>query len=214
MRIASFRVVGRGPAALVGLAMTGLGGCAGALPPSAAPCGPQATRLDGVCVSQRIADYVACVRARAASLGEDKSASLKAAAGVAGVGASGAWEARDTLDKKYYKTSDANETQIIHDCYDGSLAGVTTTQPLGGQVGGMAAAHTASDTPGERPYCNGSFLVVPAGDWWLQVTDVDADAARAHLVLTANAKRNWEDTILDRSAPPPSQLGLATPGVL
>jgi hypothetical protein len=62
-----------------------------------------------------VADYVTCVRAQGAKLGEERSKQLSAQAGYAGVNASVASEARERLEKSY-ATSDANTLEVIRAC--------------------------------------------------------------------------------------------------
>lgn len=78
-------------------------------------CHGNSTPLDGVCVSQQVADYVACVRAQGARLGDDRSRKLSAEAGLAGTHASVATEVSDHLAREY-STSDANMLEIIKTC--------------------------------------------------------------------------------------------------
>jgi len=78
-------------------------------------CSGDRTPLDGVCVSPQVADYVACVRAQGARLGEDRSEKLSAEAGYAGTRAALATEASERLQKEY-STSDSNTLEIIRAC--------------------------------------------------------------------------------------------------
>jgi hypothetical protein len=98
--------------------------CAGA---NGSSCGAGRTLLDGVCVSEPVADYVACVRAQGAKLGSDTSKKLSADASFAGVHAGTDMEAKDKLEKQY-ATSDANTLEIIRQC--GAMRAST---PSGGQ---------------------------------------------------------------------------------
>jgi hypothetical protein len=95
--------------------------CAGA---NGGSCGAGRTLLDGVCVSEPVADYVACVRAQGAKLGSDTSKKLSADASFAGVHAGTDLEAKDTLEKQY-ATSDANTLEIIRQC--GALRATATS---------------------------------------------------------------------------------------
>jgi hypothetical protein len=79
------------------------------------PCGAARTMLDGVCVSEQVADYVACVRAQGAKLGEERSRKLSAEAGIAGTRAAIASDVGEHLERQY-ATSDANTLEIIRTC--------------------------------------------------------------------------------------------------
>jgi len=92
----------------------GLAGCAGG--GSTTPvCTAGRVNVDGVCANELVADYVACVRAQGAQLGEDKSRKLSAEAGYAGARASVASDVKDTLEKKY-SASDAAVLEIVRMC--------------------------------------------------------------------------------------------------
>jgi hypothetical protein len=78
-------------------------------------CSADRTPLDGVCVSLQVADYVACVRAQGARLGEDRSRKLSAEAGYAGTRAAVASDVGEKLQKEY-SASDSNTLEIIHAC--------------------------------------------------------------------------------------------------
>jgi len=80
-------------------------------------CGAGRTVLDGVCVSQSVADYVSCVRAQGAQLGGSKSEKLSAEVGYLGVEAGGAAEVSEKLEKKYI-VSDTATLEIIRACND------------------------------------------------------------------------------------------------
>lgn len=95
--------------------------------------------LDGVCVSQTVADYVACVRAQGAQLGAERSNRLSADVGAAGVRAGGAYEVSDAL-QKHYAASDANVGEIIRTC-----------NQLAGLKGTPAAADGAQPTADKPP---------------------------------------------------------------
>jgi len=91
------------------------GGCGGGLNQTVITCPADRTLLDGVCVAEAIADYVACVRAQGAQLGADKSQSISADVGYLGVNAGGAAEVSESLEKKY-SVSDAATLEIIRSC--------------------------------------------------------------------------------------------------
>jgi hypothetical protein len=133
--------------------------------PTAASCGAGRTELDGVCVSEKIADYVACVRAQGAHLGSDRANKLSAEAGYLGVRASGASEVKETLEKKY-SVSAASELEIVRAC--SGAAGLSGPAPVAenappppsgdglerGLVGSWsfdeASGATARDTAGKK----------------------------------------------------------------
>ena len=89
--------------------------CGPALNQVSVTCPPGRTYLDGVCVSEPVADYVACVRAQGAQLGNEKSQKLSAEAGSLGVKAGGAAEVSESLQKKY-SASDQAMLAIIQAC--------------------------------------------------------------------------------------------------
>lgn len=93
-------------------------GCGGASPnlnQTSITCPPNRTLLDGVCVAEAVADYVACVRAQGAQLGGEKGQKVSADVGTIGLHAGGAAEVRETLEKKY-SVSDAATLEIIKTC--------------------------------------------------------------------------------------------------
>jgi hypothetical protein len=94
------------------LALGLLAGCAGT---RCNTCPEGRTMLDDVCVTQQVADYVSCVRAQGAKLGEDRARELSTNVGAAGVDAQVAAEVRDSLWRTY-EVSDANVLEIIRAC--------------------------------------------------------------------------------------------------
>jgi hypothetical protein len=78
-------------------------------------CSPGRTVLDGVCVSEQVADYVACVRAQGAQLGSAESQRIASEVGAYGVKAGGAYEVSQELEKKY-SVSDAATLAVIETC--------------------------------------------------------------------------------------------------
>lgn len=104
----------------------------GASPPRSSACATNRTEVDGVCVSDEVADYISCVRAQGAQLARDRRQSLSAAAGYEGTKAQDAGEVRDALEKRY-STSDSNTLEIIRTCAN-TLA-LTSGQPKGETVG-------------------------------------------------------------------------------
>ena len=80
------------------------------------------TLLDGVCVSEPVADYVACVHAQGASLGGTKRQQISADVGTLGVKAGGAVEVSDSLEKKS-AASDPAMLEIVRRC--SATAGAT-----------------------------------------------------------------------------------------
>lgn len=79
------------------------------------PCPVARTHVDGICVSERVADYVACVRAQGASLSETdrKRLSLEATYVGATVGAAAASE--ETANKEY-AVADPIVFEIVRSC--------------------------------------------------------------------------------------------------
>ena len=101
-------------------------------------CGAGRTVLDGVCVREQVADYVACVRAQGAQLGSAQSERLAADVRGFGVKAGAAREVSEQLQKKY-TVSDAATISIIETCNKAAgfriepvpVAEATTTCPDG-----------------------------------------------------------------------------------
>jgi hypothetical protein len=88
-------------------------GCGGAT--SQIECPDSRTELDGVCVSESIADYVSCVRAQGAQLQKNDAQKLSADASYAGAKASVVSDVSASLAKKY-AASDAAMLEIINTC--------------------------------------------------------------------------------------------------
>ena len=110
------RARSRSVAVSVALAGAALG-CAAKSPADACPKG--SARVDGVCASEEVADYVACVRAqsaRAARLGEERSRALSREAGAAGARAKAAAEVRERLERSY--AAEAGALDVIRACDD------------------------------------------------------------------------------------------------
>lgn len=90
--------------------------CGGAgLNQTSITCPEGRTLLDSVCVSEAVADYVACVRAQGAQLGAERGQKISAEAGYLGVKAGGAAELSESLSKKY-SASDTAMLAIIQAC--------------------------------------------------------------------------------------------------
>lgn len=87
----------------------------GAASANAPQCAVGRVALDGVCVSEAVADYVACVRAQGAKLDADTSKRLSADAGYMSAKTDVALELSDKLQKEY-ATSDANVLEVIRGC--------------------------------------------------------------------------------------------------
>ena len=100
---------------VVGLSCAGDGGKN--LNRTSVTCPEGRTFLDGVCVAEAVADYVACVRAQGAQLGGDRSEKLSAEASALGARAGGAAEVSERLEKKY-SASDQAMLAIIQACND------------------------------------------------------------------------------------------------
>lgn len=99
--------------------------CGGsALNQTSITCPAGRTLLDGVCVNEGVADYVACVRAQGATLGGERSEKISADAGYLGVRAAGAAEVSENLERKY-AVSDAATLEIVRACSARSGIGQT-----------------------------------------------------------------------------------------
>lgn len=93
----------------------GCGATGPALNQTSVTCPAGRTLLDGVCVAEGVADYVACVRAQGAQLGGSKHQQLSAEVGTVGIRAGGAAEVSESLEKKY-AASDAAMMEIVRRC--------------------------------------------------------------------------------------------------
>jgi hypothetical protein len=78
-------------------------------------CGEGRTMLDNVCVSQVIADYASCVRARGVELNEENNSNLGLNASYFGFGVDGAQNYSDRLKKKY-SSSESVVLEVINRC--------------------------------------------------------------------------------------------------
>lgn len=86
-------------------------------PPVSTPsCASGTTNVDGVCVSQPIADYVACVRSHGASVTSVVEAKGSSAGGAGIWGLSTKAELRDQLEKSYAQLSDSNALEVLRRC--------------------------------------------------------------------------------------------------
>src|SRR5262245_30966886 len=103
------------PALCFVLAAGALLGCGASNASTTVTCGSGRTVLDGVCVDESVADYVACVRAQGAQIGSAQSQKLAADVGAFGVKAGGAREVSAELQKKY-SVSDAATIAIVETC--------------------------------------------------------------------------------------------------
>ncbi len=93
------------------VALPSCGGAGPILNQTSITCPAGRTLLDGVCVRETVADYVACVRAQGAQLSAD--------VGTVGVRASGSAEVKESLEKKY-ATTDTAALEIVRRCSIGS----------------------------------------------------------------------------------------------
>lgn len=117
----------------IAIVITSLSSAVGVPACRGGPCPQQHTPLDQVCVEQKVASFVGCIRGRAAELTEDKGTELSMEAGYLGVSAGAAVDVRDELKKKYGAASDANERVIIDYCYTlvtGSSPAAPTIPPV------------------------------------------------------------------------------------
>ncbi len=166
----------RGRPFAVMLALVAASACGAATPVTHPYCPPGQTSLDGTCVSQPIADYVACIRATGASVASNTSQALSAAAGVAGVTASTQAEVQDKLEKNYATVSDANVLEIIHDCHNKTAPRDEASAPSDvNNARAPSEMREASEAP-----------VTPAGRWRVPGGSPGATIAQAtkHLTVT------------------------------
>jgi len=101
--------------ASVGLLASCAGGSGAGLNQTSITCPQGRTLLDGVCVAESVADYVACVRAQGAQLDGARSEQISAEAGYLGVKAGGASEVSERLQRKY-AASDQAMMAIVGAC--------------------------------------------------------------------------------------------------
>jgi hypothetical protein len=200
----------RGPtSAALGFIAVVFSACGGALPGVRNDCPAGETTLDGTCVSQQIADYVACVRAMGAMVASNSAKQLSAAAGVAGVTASTQAEVKDKLEKSYAKVSDENSLEIIHECDSktGTRREIAAT-PAGGAD--TSSQETASNGPTAPPDRDSAAALVGVWHCFTNVDVVPASGAAIHLKDLASVSivsDNGDGTVTtidpkDRSCPP------------
>jgi hypothetical protein len=104
----------------------GCGASNGSLNQTSITCSAGRTLLDGVCVHEAVADYVACVRAQGAQLDGTRQRELSVEAGALGVRAGASGEVRESLEKRY-AASDAAMLEIVRRC--NAAAGTTLAGP-------------------------------------------------------------------------------------
>jgi hypothetical protein len=97
------------------LSLVLVSGCGAGLNQTSVTCPKGRTLLDGVCVTEGVADYVACVRAQGASLDAARSESISAEAGYLGTRIGAARDLSEILEKKY-SVSDQAMMEIIRLC--------------------------------------------------------------------------------------------------
>lgn len=97
---------------LLGVLAVGSAGCSAA----SLSCPTGRTPLDGVCVDYTIADFAACIRARGATLGEERGQKLAAEAAYLGSKASATRDVDEKLVKQYSSPSTPGELAIIQQC--------------------------------------------------------------------------------------------------
>ncbi len=120
-------------------------GCGAPLNETSVTCPAGRTFLDGVCVSEPVADYVACVRAQGAQLGADRSEKLSADASYLGAKVGGAAELNETLQKKY-AASDQAMLAIIDACSSSDIR--ASLGSASAERGLAVAAHWPFDEAG------------------------------------------------------------------
>ena len=133
----------KGPSRSLGLPALSLAlGCGGSgqsLNQTSITCPAGRTLLDGVCVAEAVADYVACVRAQGAQLGGSKGERISADVGYLGVKAGAASEVSERLEKKY-AVADAATLEIIRSCGGTSRVGGTAPAPQPASPPGVAGS--------------------------------------------------------------------------
>lgn len=129
-------------------------GCAAKAPTAACPKG--SARLDGVCASEQVADYVACVRAQGARLGQEQSKRLSLEAGAAGAQAKAASEVSERLERQY-SASEAATLEIIRAC--GDLRGPPGKRAACIEAGKLGAACGFEADPGWASRCEAGPVV-------------------------------------------------------
>jgi len=82
------------------------------------PCGPGRTLVDNVCVAERVADFIVCIRSRGeVALKADQSRGLTAEAQIVGQKVSTVMEAKNQLEARYTSQAGAEgEKQVIEQC--------------------------------------------------------------------------------------------------
>lgn len=121
--------------------------CGAGLNQTSITCSEGRTLLDGVCVSEQVADYVSCVRAQGAQLGAEKGQKISAEVGYLGAKAGGAAELNETLQKKY-SASDTAMLAIIQACSGASALAANGTGGADKAPSKKLAAHWAFDEAG------------------------------------------------------------------
>ncbi len=104
----------------------GCGASSQSLSRTAGSCPAGRTLLDGVCVAEPVADYVACVRAQGAQLGGSRKEQISADAGALGIRVGAAAEVSESLEKKYV-ASDAAMLEIVRRCSASMAPGAAST---------------------------------------------------------------------------------------
>lgn len=121
--------------------------CGAGLNQTSITCPQGRTLLDGVCVNEAVADYVACVRAQGAQLGAERGQKISAEAGYLGVKAGGAAEVSESLSKKY-SASDAAMLAIIQACNGAAQIANAAAAAKGTARKDLAAHWTFDETSG------------------------------------------------------------------
>jgi hypothetical protein len=100
-------------------------GCSSNPKPRTTICDSGKTLLDGVCVSQSIADYASCVRSQRVELNLENNSILNGKVTYWGIGVEGAREYSEKL-KKTYSSTDNVMYKIIEQC--DRLAGISVNK--------------------------------------------------------------------------------------
>lgn len=186
-------------------------GCGPKLNSMSITCPEKRTLLDGVCVSEAIADYVACVRAQGATLGAARSQQLSADVEAYGIKAGGTADLSETLERKY-SVSDAAMLEIVRRCntsappscpqdstWDGTycVRNVVVTKvdcPAGTELmGAKCVPEIVTECPSEMTFTEGRGCVPKSGvEPTSTPTTRPPDASDVHRVVREFYERRGE----------------------
>jgi hypothetical protein len=114
----------------------------------AAGCPPGQTTVDKICVTQDMANYIACMRdASIDSIDVDQSIALSNEVELLGQDAKSTADLNDLLKKKFNKKSEASTRRVLDDCMERSkrsaMAESSDVRTLGWWLGGAGLAASA-----------------------------------------------------------------------